>query len=393
VALAERRRLRGATLWLVAGAVAAAAVATSLPARRNARDAGDAKRYSGVVEVLEDGFDTRSMALRNRIGLWRRTVAMFTDHPVVGVGPGNWPVVFPLYAEPDASRDGVLSARRAPRQAHNDVLERAAETGLAGLLAALSLAFGAGAAVRARLKTNDEDMRMVTAAAAGALTSVAALSLASFPFDMPGTLTLAGVSLGLVVSDPQRPPHARGNRLALAAAVASAPLLLGAVVRADRRVRASLWLARAERSMRADPGPEGAVAALASLEQALRAEPEDYRANLRAAQMLLRKNHPLDSCLAARQALASEPYSPNAWAALGLAELVSGDAGAGRRDATKALGLLSDFPLALQVRARAEDALGDAEASGADRDHLKALAAGSTDADTARDARSLLDGS
>jgi hypothetical protein len=286
----------------------------------------------------------------------------------------------------------VLSARRAPRQAHNDVLERAAETGLAGLLAALSLAFGAGAATRARLKTDDEDTRMVTAAAAGALTSVAALSLASFPFDMPGTLTLAGISLGLVVSDPQRPPHARGNRLALAAAVASAPLLLGAVVRADRRVRASLWLARAERSMRADPGPDGAIAALASLDQALRAEPEDYRANLRAAQMLLRKHHPLDSCLAARQALASEPYSPNAWAALAIAELVSGDAGAARRDATKALDLLSDFPFALLVRARAEEALGDAEARDADRDHLRALATASPDADTARDARSLLSG-
>jgi O-antigen ligase len=389
----RRQQLRGAALWVGLGAIVVAAVATSVPVRRNPRDVGDAKRYSGVVEVLEEGFDTRSMALRSRLGLWRRTVAMIAEHPMLGVGPGNWPVVFPLYAEPGAARDGVLSANRAPRQAHNDVLERAAETGTLGLLAALSLALGAATAARARLTAGDEDARMVSAAATGTLAALVALSAASFPFDMPGTLALAGLSLGLIVTDAAAPPRREAARLTFAAAASAVFVVAGALVRAERSVRGSLWLGAAERSISADSGPRGAALALSSLDRALRAEPGDYRAHLRTAQMLLRTGRPLDSCLATRRALAVEPYSPNAWAALALAELVSRDAAAAKRDSTQALSLLADFPLALHVRARAEDSLGDESSALADRERMKALATGSTDPDTSRAARSLLDGS
>jgi O-antigen ligase len=112
--------------WVAAAAVVAAVVAVSLPGRYNPRDAGDRKRYSGVVDVVEEGFDSRSTALKTRFGLWRRTWSMIGDRPILGVGPGNWPVEFPRYAEPGATQDGVLSATLAPRQAHNDYLERAA---------------------------------------------------------------------------------------------------------------------------------------------------------------------------------------------------------------------------------------------------------------------------
>lgn len=388
-----KHRLRGPALWVGLGALAVAALATALPARNNPRDVGDVKRYSGVVELLSEGFDARSTALRSRFGLWRRTLAMIEDHPGLGVGPGNWPVVFPLYAEPGASRDGVLSAHKAPRQAHNDVLERAAETGVVGLLAALSLVFGAGAAARRRLAGADEDTRRVAASATGAMVAMAALSVASFPFDMPGTLALAGLALGLLAADTAAPPRAQGARWAFATAASTLVVVGFALVRAERRVRASLWLGSAERSLRADSGSTGARAALASLDRAVRADPDDVRAHLRAAQALLRIGRTGDSCLAARQALRVEPYVPNAWAALALAELTLGDAQAARRDATRALTLLEAYPLALDVRARAADRLEDPSAALADRKRVKALAVDSSDPDTARAARALLDGS
>ena len=89
--------------------------------------------------------------MRTRLGLWRRTVAMSAEHPLLGVGPGNWPVAFPRYAEPGAMRDGVLTATRAPRQAHDDLLERLAETGIPGLLALGLLGASTATAARRRL--------------------------------------------------------------------------------------------------------------------------------------------------------------------------------------------------------------------------------------------------
>jgi O-antigen ligase len=386
-------RVRPSRTTLVAalGVVVAVGVAASVPGRFNPRDAGDAKRYSGVVEVLQEGFDARSIALRTRFGLWRRTVAMVGDHPWVGVGPGNWPVLFPRYAEPGAMRDGVLSATLTPRQAHDDLLERAAETGVVGLGALLFLAGGVAAAVRRSLETDDDDRRAHTAGATGALVALGVLSLSSFPLEMPGTLALAGLSLGLAAVDRARPAAARMPSAAVYAVVAGGlALVAGTAVRAERAVRGSFWLGRAERTMRTDAGSAGAEQAITALKRALQATPNDYRARLRTTQMLLRAGQAADAADAARQVIALEPYSPNGWAALAGAQLAQGNQTGARHAADEALQLLSDYPAALQLRAQAAEEEGDSSAARADRKHLAELAAGSIDPETARRARALL---
>ena len=123
---------------------------------------------------------------------------MAEEHPLLGVGPGNWPVFFPRHAEPGAARDGVLSATLAPRQAHNDLLERTAETGLVGLAALVFLAGAAAVTARRRLRAGDASARSSTAAAAGSLVALAGAGITGFPLEMPATLALAGVALGLI---------------------------------------------------------------------------------------------------------------------------------------------------------------------------------------------------
>jgi O-antigen ligase len=395
----------GTTLWLAKlrwsrsalalslGAIVLAGVAASVPGPFDPRDAADRKRYSGVVELLENGFDSHSTALRTRLGLWRRTMSMVHDHPFVGVGPGNWPVVFPRYAEPNATRDGVLSASLAPRQAHNDALERAAESGLPGLLALGLLTAGTTVAVGRRLRTGD-DARATTAAAAGALVALLALSVTGFPLEMPGTLMLAGLALGLVAPAAVRPrvpaPVSPPRLVAYAPVVVGLAFLSCAAVRAERNVRGSRWLGTAESALHRDPGLLGAAGALWALEHSLEATPDDFRAHLRTAQMKLRQHHSRESARAAERALALEPYDPNALAALAAAELDAGDPDAARRDAARALALLHDHPFALQLRARAAEQEGDATAAAADRQTLATLAAGAENDDTARAARALL---
>ena len=76
---------------------------------------------------------------------------MARQAPLGGVGPGNFPVLFPRYAEPGAKADGVLTPALAPRRVHDDLLERLTRNRRAGLAALLALYVAlARAAVGAR---------------------------------------------------------------------------------------------------------------------------------------------------------------------------------------------------------------------------------------------------
>ena len=126
---------------------------------------------------------------------------MIATAPGLGVGPGNWPVFFPLFAEPGATADGVLTATLEPRQAHDDVLERTAETGVVAIAALIVLGLVTGMAARRRLANaapgGEHD---ALAGASGSLVSLVALSVPGFPLEMPGTLMLGGLALGLVAA-------------------------------------------------------------------------------------------------------------------------------------------------------------------------------------------------
>src|SRR5207249_4137645 len=86
----------------IAGALAfalAALAAAIIPGRVIPRDVLDAKRFEPGQHVVSEALDPASPVVRARLGLWRRTLAMYRAHPWAGVGPGNFVVFFPLYAE------------------------------------------------------------------------------------------------------------------------------------------------------------------------------------------------------------------------------------------------------------------------------------------------------
>jgi len=393
---------------LAMGVFVLAGIAATVPGRFNPRDQGDTKRYANIFAVVEDGLDAHSTALKTRLGLWRRTLAMLREHPILGVGPGNWPVEFPRYAEPGATEDGVLSATVAPRQAHNDPLERTAETGIVGLAAVGGLVWACARAIRERLRSAESSSRITAAAAAGALVSILAAGIASFPLEEPGTLVLTGLSLGLIAAD-QRPKrelmrastHAGSpssleasdvlgpRRVAYAAVFAGTGLLVAAGLSAARDVWSSYWLAKAEHAMGQDHEAATTSVAVSALARCLAAAPNSYRGQIRMAQLKLRQRRWGESAGAARRAIAIEPYSPNGWANLAAAELGDDQPEQAQRDASSALTILHDYPFALDLRARAAEQNGDLESASADREHLRALASG-PDSSASRQARVLL---
>ncbi|GAB4543966.1 MAG: O-antigen ligase family protein [Anaerolineae bacterium] len=75
-----------------------------------------------TAEVTDANF-----AAIERLAHWQAALDMWRDHPWLGVGFGNYPVVYPAYA--------IGRWRDALGHAHNYYLNVAAETGLAGLMA------------------------------------------------------------------------------------------------------------------------------------------------------------------------------------------------------------------------------------------------------------------
>ncbi len=71
-----------------------------------------------------------------RIFLWKKSIEMIRDYPIFGVGVNNWKVHFPDY---DAGF--YKTGTQAPRRAHNDLLQVAAEMGLPGALIFMAIFF------------------------------------------------------------------------------------------------------------------------------------------------------------------------------------------------------------------------------------------------------------
>lgn len=87
--------------------------------------------YLGVGEVRGLEVTDANFAVLERMAHWQAALGMWTDHPWLGVGIGNYEVAYAKYALPQW--------RLPLGHAHNYYLNIGAEAGLAGLLAYLAL--------------------------------------------------------------------------------------------------------------------------------------------------------------------------------------------------------------------------------------------------------------
>jgi O-antigen ligase/Flp pilus assembly protein TadD len=127
-----------------------------------------------------------------RPSVWKNTLRMIGDFPVLGVGLGSWPEIFPHYERGPWFPDYF-------REAHNDYLQFMAETGLIGLLA-LVWFFGRVAAklFAARNRLSGQEWP-VFAALGLALGVMAFHELVDFPLHIPANALLFTLLLALAV--------------------------------------------------------------------------------------------------------------------------------------------------------------------------------------------------
>ena len=226
------------TAMLVAGGVGAALVAATLIAWRDT--------LPTALDTLATLHDPLAGSAGGRLERWRAALPMIRDHWALGVGPGNWLAVFPLYRH----RLGAdVAGLPLP---YGSWIELAGECGLPAAVA--FLAFAAGLALPAAGRPSDGAGRAVR----GAL--VAAVVAAAFHESLVVRVALLNLWLILALAGAMDAGPGRGravvlDRRGIVAAAATACLVLaaGALVE-ERHLRAGLAHGMLARTRVADDG-------------------------------------------------------------------------------------------------------------------------------------------
>jgi O-antigen ligase len=216
----SRRRLGALAAALAVGAAAAVLVPNRLDWRSDAP----------YLESLRGVADYRSGSGRGRLVQYRHTLEMLRDHPLVGVGPGNWVVAYPRYTRPGDPAFAPGQPVPTNPWPSSDWVGIAAERGFP----ALALLVMAGVLLTARAVSRLTGDRDASAAAIGGLALLAVTLVigcvdAQLLLPVPTLLVMGGLGalLPAGIGAVRFTPDERTRRIAAGAAVAAACIVGG----------------------------------------------------------------------------------------------------------------------------------------------------------------------
>ena len=296
-------------------AVATAAVATEDPLGKVS------DQYNAFTELKPADSDSRfTSGGGNRYDYWRIAWNQFRDHPLNGVGAGNFDRTYFLERR---TKEDV-------RQAHSIELGTLGETGIVGaaLLGAFLVAVSAGAWRRSREARLGEPGVGLTVAAIGVFAVWLAQTSVDWLHLIPG---LTGIALGAAAilflplrPRPDRPPSL--FRLPVPAVVAVLALATAAIVFVGRPTLAQHLRGEAQADVSTRP-----LRALDTIGESLSLNPESVQAYYTKAAALARLDAYVPARAALLEAIRREPHNYVSWALLGDLATRRGDGEAAKR--------------------------------------------------------------
>ncbi len=141
-------------------------------------------------------FDTRNTSNEWRIEMWAATLDLVEDHPLTGVGGGNWKIdIYPYYGRFQPS------VYRHWRNPHNDFLLISAEKGIPGLLVYLLFYFSLFVyGIRVIRKSESQNHRWLALMLTAIIPGFLVISFFSFPAERVNHLMYLGIISGLLVA-------------------------------------------------------------------------------------------------------------------------------------------------------------------------------------------------
>jgi O-antigen ligase len=137
--------------------------------------------------------------------IWRDSIRVFEEHPLLGVGMGAFETAFPMYSHSDGS---LLVS-----QAHNDYLQVLTDCGIAGGIMAIWFVGAIGSAVYRGLRSRDPFTRALALGSGAAVFGMLVHSIFDFNLQLPSTALLfllicaiASVAGGRTHRDRKRTP-------------------------------------------------------------------------------------------------------------------------------------------------------------------------------------------
>ena len=182
--------------------VALIVVALILPDKESRLAKSVTERAASIAANAAIGSEAETN-ISERIRMWKKTATVIGDHPLLGVGAGNWKVVVPSYG-----LDSTVFAKGyfAPDRVHNMYLQIASETGVPGAVFYfgmwLLIAWMGFGLIR---KTNNENKKIITILMLAGLSAVAVDAMFSFAAERIEhsvyMMVMAGILMGLYVQE------------------------------------------------------------------------------------------------------------------------------------------------------------------------------------------------
>lgn len=191
---------------------AATAVLFSMPVFRQAEQ-------ESVIDRAMTVSSFKQGSVAERLAMWGNSLAMFSDHPLLGVGAGNWKLISPAYG-PIAERQ--LTDNTMFQRPHNDYLWILSESGIFALICYLAVLIAALVyAIRTIRTATDPDDVAISYAMLFGLVLFLIISFFSYPKErMVHTMLLALMTATVVAVSHANSSVRRSGRSKLLLVVA-----------------------------------------------------------------------------------------------------------------------------------------------------------------------------
>jgi Lipid A core - O-antigen ligase and related enzymes len=142
-----------------------------------------------------------------RVSLYRATLTLIAEHPILGTGPGTWPILH-LGVTPEGARDIVQ------HHAHDTYLQTLSDSGIVGAIACLALALLVIRRLWTVFRTCDRADRAMVGAILVGLAGAAGHAISDNLVDLPTycliLLALVAIGLGTRAHSAPEPSHSTG---------------------------------------------------------------------------------------------------------------------------------------------------------------------------------------